>query len=78
MPAIAVTWDWVSRGSTTDPCIPTTSFLTVRRLREHCAGFSVNGLGFAGYLLGTHRSDLNWLQQKGPWALLAAVAAPAD
>jgi ATP adenylyltransferase len=52
-------------------------FLTVRRLREHCAGFSVNGLGFAGYLLGTHRSDLNWLQQKGPWALLAAVAAPA-
>jgi len=26
-------------------------FLTVRRLREHCAGFSVNGLGFAGYLL---------------------------
>jgi ATP adenylyltransferase len=53
-------------------------FLTVRRLREHCAGFSVNGLGFAGYLLGTHRSDLNWLQQKGPWALLEAVAAPAD
>ena len=52
-------------------------FLTVRRLREHCAGFSVNGLGFAGYLLGTHRSDLNWLQQQGPWALLAAVAAPA-
>ncbi len=52
-------------------------FLTVRRLREHCAGFSVNGLGFAGYLLGTHRSDLNWLQQKGPWALLEAVAAPA-
>jgi len=52
-------------------------FLTVRRLQEHCAGFSVNGLGFAGYLLATHRSDLNWLQQKGPWALLEAVAAPA-
>jgi ATP adenylyltransferase len=52
-------------------------FLTVRRLQEHWAGFSVNGLGFAGYLLATHRSDLNWLQQKGPWALLEAVAAPA-
>ncbi|MFN9660344.1 MAG: ATP adenylyltransferase [Cyanobacteriota bacterium] len=55
-------------------------FLTVRRVREHCAGFSVNGLGFAGFLLCTAQSDLGWLQGHGPWSLLAAVAArpPAD
>jgi ATP adenylyltransferase len=51
-------------------------FLTVRRLREHCAGFSVNGLGFAGYLLCTEHSDRSWLEQHGPWRLLAEVAAP--
>lgn len=51
-------------------------FLTVRRLREHCAGFSVNGLGFAGYLLCTDHSDRTWLEQNGPWRLLAEVAAP--
>lgn len=51
-------------------------FLTVRRVREHCAGFSVNGLGFAGYLLCTEASDRQWLERHGPWALLAAVAAP--
>ena len=49
-------------------------FLTVRRRCEHQAGFSVNGLGFAGYLLSGSRSDLDWLRQHGPWALLAAVA----
>lgn len=48
--------------------------LTVRRRREHCAGFSVNALGFAGYLLRTRRSDLDWLKEHGPWQLLAAVA----
>ncbi len=52
-------------------------FLTIRRLREHEAGFSVNALGFAGYLLLTERSELGWLKRHGPWALLAAVAAPA-
>jgi ATP adenylyltransferase len=51
-------------------------FLTVRRLREHCAGFSVNGLGFAGYLLCTEASDREWLGRHGPWRLLEAVAAP--
>ncbi|MEB3256132.1 MAG: ATP adenylyltransferase [Synechococcaceae cyanobacterium] len=50
-------------------------FLTVRRVREHCAGFSVNGLGFAGYLLCTDHSDRGWLEQHGPWRLLAEVAA---
>lgn len=51
-------------------------FLTVRRRQERQAGFSVNGLGFAGYLLSTPGSDLEWLRRHGPWALLAAVAAP--
>ncbi|MEB3244168.1 MAG: DUF4922 domain-containing protein [Cyanobacteriota bacterium] len=51
-------------------------FLTVRRTREHCAGFSVNGLGFAGFLLCTGRSDLSWLAAHGPWRLLEEVADP--
>jgi ATP adenylyltransferase len=50
-------------------------FLTVRRVREHCAGFSINGLGFAGYLLCTDSSDCGWLIQHGPWRLLESVAA---
>jgi ATP adenylyltransferase len=50
-------------------------FLTVLREREHCAGFSVNALGFAGYLLATAGSDLVWLEQQGPWQLLRSVAA---
>jgi ATP adenylyltransferase len=50
-------------------------FLTVVRVREHGAGFSVNGLGFAGYLLCTAESDLPWLRQHGPWELLRSVAA---
>ena len=50
-------------------------FLTVRRIREHGAGFSVNGLGFAGYLLSTAQADRGWLERHGPWALLESVAA---
>ena len=50
-------------------------FLTVRRVREHGAGFSVNALGFAGFLLSTEHSDRGWLEAHGPWALLAHVAA---
>ena len=49
-------------------------FLTVRRRQEHQAGFSINGLGFAGYLLCTPSSDQEWLLRHGPWALLEAVA----
>ena len=51
-------------------------FLTVVRRREHQAGFSINGLGFAGYILCTHRSDLHWLRRHGAWQLLEEVAAP--
>jgi ATP adenylyltransferase len=53
-------------------------FLTVRRRREHEAGFSINALGFAGFLLSTERSDRGWLERNGPWALLAAVAAEGE
>jgi ATP adenylyltransferase len=49
--------------------------LTVRRTHEHCAGFSLNALAFAGCLLATEHSDLDWLTERGPWQLLQAVAA---
>jgi ATP adenylyltransferase len=52
-------------------------FLTVRRWREHGAGFSINALGFAGYLLCTEASDLPWLERHGccrPQCLQAPVA----
>ena len=45
----------------------------VRRRREGAAGFSINALGFAGYLLATANSDLNWLKTHGPEALLREV-----
>lgn len=55
-----------------------TWFLTVRREREHQAGFSINGLGFAGFLLSTAGSDRDWLLRHGPWVLLEAVATPGS
>lgn len=53
-------------------------FLTVRRECEHQAGFSINGLGFAGCLLCTAGSDRDWLLRHGPWLLLEAVATPGS
>ena len=50
----------------------------MRRTQEHCAGFSLNALAFAGYLLATERSDLELLEREGPWSLLQAVAAAPD
>ncbi len=52
--------------------------LTVRRRQEHCAGFSLNALAFAGYLLSTEQSSMPWLQQHGPWLLLQQAAEPAS
>jgi sulfate adenylyltransferase (ADP) / ATP adenylyltransferase len=49
-------------------------FLMVRRRVEQMAGFSVNALGFAGYLLLTSQSDLAWFRHHGPWSLLTEVA----
>jgi ATP adenylyltransferase len=51
-------------------------FITIRRDREHCAGFSLNALGFSGYLLATDHSDLDWLRRHGPMELLKQVATP--
>ncbi len=51
-------------------------FMTVSRVKEHSAGFSVNALGFAGYLLLTESSDGSWLSSNGPLALLQSVAVP--
>jgi ATP adenylyltransferase len=52
--------------------------MTVRRSREHWAGFSVNALGFAGYLLITDQADQSWLEREGPLTLLQAVATAAE
>jgi len=45
----------------------------IKRSQEKAKGFSVNALGFAGYLLATERSDLNWLQSHGGEQLLRQV-----
>ena len=50
----------------------------VSRSRDECHGFSVNALGFAGYLLCSERSDRSWLDQHGPEALLKEVIPSAD
>ena len=42
----------------------------IRRRFDHLHGFSVNGLGFAGYLLITEKSDINYLKNYGPEKLL--------
>ncbi len=49
-------------------------FITICRDKEHCAGFSLNALGFSGYLLATEHSDLDWLWRHGPMELLKQVA----
>ena len=48
----------------------------VRRLRDGCHGFSINALGFAGYLLTTQVSDQHWLNTHGPEQLLESVIDP--
>ena len=50
----------------------------VSRSRDECHGFSVNALGFAGYLLCSERSDRFWLDQHGPEALLKEVIPSTD
>lgn len=48
----------------------------ILRSRDGMHGFSVNALGFAGYLLSTERSDRSWLIRCGPDALLREVVSP--
>ena len=42
----------------------------IKRRYDHIRGFSINGLGFAGYLLVTEKSDINYLKKFGPEKLL--------
>ena len=42
----------------------------IRRRFDHLHGFSINGLGFAGYLLITEKSDTGYLKKVGPEKLL--------
>ncbi len=42
----------------------------IKRKYDHVNGFSVNGLGFAGYLLVTEKSNINYLKKYGPERLL--------
>ena len=61
------------------PAVPYNLLLTqswmalIRRSQDQVMGFSVNALGFAGYLLATQRSDLAWLQNQGGEQLLRKV-----
>mgnify|MGYP006237719809 FL=1 len=42
----------------------------IKRKYDHVHGFSVNGLGFAGYLLVTDNSNVRYLKNFGPEGLL--------
>ena len=42
----------------------------IKRRNDHIHGFSINGLGFAGYLLVTEKSDIKFLKRVGPEKLL--------
>ncbi|WP_114992868.1 ATP adenylyltransferase [Synechococcus sp. UW179A] len=61
------------------PAVPYNLLLTrswmalIRRSRDRVKGFSVNALGFAGYLLATQRSELAWLKSHGGEQLLRQV-----
>ena len=48
----------------------------IRRRCEEACGFSINALGFAGYLLATEQSDQDWIQQNGAEALLRRGVPP--
>ncbi|WP_269622933.1 ATP adenylyltransferase [Prochlorococcus marinus] len=45
----------------------------IRRSKEYINGFSINALGFAGYLLATNDSNIKWLNSNGPLNILENV-----
>ena len=63
------------------PSVPYNLLLTrswlalIRRSQDEFRGFSINALGFAGYLLATDRSDLPWLRTHGGDQLLRMVVS---
>jgi len=42
----------------------------IKRARDNLFGYSINGLGFAGYILVTSKSNLEYLKTNGPENLL--------
>ena len=42
----------------------------IKRKNDHLHGFSINGLGFAGYILVTEKSNIKYLKKLGPEKLL--------
>ena len=42
----------------------------IKRSNDHIYGYSMNGLGFAGYILVTEKSDIEYLKTNGPEKLL--------
>ena len=42
----------------------------IKRMHDHIHGISINGLGFAGYILVTEKSNINYLKKFGPEKLL--------
>ena len=42
----------------------------IKRKNDQIHGFSINGVGFAGYLLVTEKSNINYLKNFGPEKLL--------
>ena len=67
------------RSTQQPPAVPYNLLLTqswmalIKRSQDQVRGFSVNALGFAGYLLATQGSDLAWLQSHGGEQLLRQV-----
>ncbi len=47
----------------------------IKRSNDSVNGFSINSLGFAGYLLSTQNSDYKWLTENGPTKLLEGVVS---
>ena len=49
----------------------TNNWITIiKRMHDHIHGISINGLGFAGYILVTEKSNINYLKKFGPEKLL--------
>ena len=42
----------------------------IKRSNDDLYGYSINGLGFAGYILVTKNSDISFLKRYGPEKLL--------
>ena len=50
----------------------------IRRSTDGLYGFSINALGFAGYLLATSDSNISWLDINGPEKLLENLVDPLN